>query len=107
MKITFLLHLPLLPPILLACVCIGSHPSTSGISDFSLDDVLHYADDNVCSTKDDSDYSILDKVAFSKRFQEMINFVTGYFPNAKPSVPAHSVVRLLWEFTSTFSVRFP
>ena len=51
---------------------------------------MHYPEDDVCLSKDDSNSTSLDKVAFSKFFQDMINLVTGYFPNAKPSLPVHS-----------------
>ena len=37
------------------CVSVGSHPGTSHTSDYSPDDVLRYADDNVHSSKGESD----------------------------------------------------
>ena len=71
-------------------VFIGSQPATSSTLDYSPDDVLQYVEDDVRSSYD-SDSLLFDKVAFSKHFQDMINLVTGYFPSAKPSLPAHSM----------------
>ena len=75
---------------------IGSQPGTSVTSDYSPDDVLHYPEDDVHSSKDDSNSPLLDKVVFAKHFQDMINLVTGYFSNAKPSLPTHSDDLILW-----------
>ena len=77
-------------------VSLDSHPGTWGTSGSSHEDVLHYVDDDVRSNKDDSNSPVLGKVDFSRRFQEMINLITGYFPHAKPSMSAHSDDLILW-----------
>ena len=50
---------------------------------------MHYTDSDDHSDKEDSDSPALDKVDFSKGFQEIINLIMGYFPHAKPSVASH------------------
>ena len=47
-------------------VSVGSYPDTSGTSDYSPDNVLHYADDDVRSSKDDSDYNFRQGCVFQK-----------------------------------------